>query len=335
MMKKMFVKCLSAYLMIYLTFGAVFIVADDYWGDFDSAVPFTAFEPEPEPEPQFESQFESQAVEQPQFQSAVEEPQYYGDTPSASEYSAPVYESTYQPPSYDEPLESFDSFLNPVSNNESGSRFVKVIRSNRLYESEFQDAIIEGLQFTSEPTDVEDEIIISCFFIFRDKPTSYFYDLNRKDKKIVFEFADARTGSSPISADQHSPIDGITVEELQVDANKEIKGLNPEWHNHIRVTMNLGHIPVVSVSDESNIISFRYKWTTNPEKYPQYIETDSFPLVFWLSAGGLGAIGIGLLTYFLIPKKVRDPDLTLGCGDLPGSSGSGDASRPRPGGCRP
>ncbi|MDR2728312.1 MAG: hypothetical protein LBB56_04210, partial [Chitinispirillales bacterium] len=253
-------------------------------------------------------------------ESAAEEPQYYDDTPSASEYTEPVYEPAYQPQESYEPLESFDSYLNPASNEESGSgsKYTTIIRSNRLYESEFQDAVIEGLQFTSEPAaSVEDEVMVSCYFIFRDKPTSYFYDLNRKEKKLVFEFADARTGSSPISVDEQSPIKGITIEELQVDANKEIKGLNPEWHNYIRVTMNLSHIPVISVSDESSIISFRYKWSTNSEKFPQYIEPNKFPLVFWLSAGGLGAIGIGLLTYFLIPKKEEPVDNVLGIGDLP------------------
>jgi len=307
-MKEALGKCLSAYLMLHLAFGAAFIFADDYWGDFDNAVPFIVDEPEPEPQ---------QAVEQPHpqsFESGVQEPQFH-DVPSAQEYAAPVY----QPPSYDEPLESFDSFLSPLpASDQSGSKYVRVIRSNRLYESTFQDAIIEGLQFTSEPTDVEDEIMVNCYFIFRDKPTSFFYEVNRKENKLVFEFADARTGSSPVSADEQSPIKGITVEELQVDANKEIKGLNPEWHNYTRITMDLSHIPVISVSEEaSTIISFRYKWTTNPEKYPQYVEPNNFPLVFWLSAGGLGAIGIGLLTYFLIPKKEKPIDKTLGTSDLP------------------
>ena len=313
-MKKIFGKCISAYLIVYLAFGATLIFADDDdWGDFDTGASFEQFAPEPEPPP---------AAELPPvqtFESFAEEPQFF-DTPSASEHTAPAFESTFQQqPSFDsfEPLESFDSFLNPGA-QEAGSSYVTVIRSNRLYESQFQDAVIEGLQFTSEPTGVEDEVMITCYFIFRDKPTSYFYDLNRNEKKIIFEFADARTGSSPVRVDEQSPIKGVTVEELQVDANKEIKGLNPEWHNYIRVTMDLTHIPVVFVSDESNIISFRYKWTTDPEKFPLYVEPNNFPLVFWLSAGGLGAIGIGLLTYFLIPKKEKPIDNTLSDRDLPG-----------------
>ena len=315
MMKKVLCKCLSAYLMVYLAFGAALVFADDWDGFDDFVMPeYTAPEPapfQPAEQPQFQSFDEPQT-----FESAVEQPQFY-DTPSASEYVAPSFEPTPQTHFSHEPLESFDSFFSGGSdnNNQSGNNYVTIIRSNRLYESTFQDAVIEGLQFIVEPAaGVEDEITVTCYFIFRDKPTSYFYDLNRKDKKLIFEFADARTGSAPVRVDEQSPIKGITIEELQVDANKEIKGLNPEWHNYIRITMELEHVPVVSVSDESSIVSFRYKWTTNSEKYPEYIEPNNFPLVFWLSAGGLGAIGVGLLTYFLIPKKekVVDPTLCIG-----------------------
>jgi hypothetical protein len=71
------------------------------------------------------------------------------------------------------------------------------------------------------------------------------------------------------------------------------------------------------VSNEQTIISFSYKWTTNPERIPEYIEKDRFPLVFWLSGGTLGGIGIGVLTYFLIPKKEKVISNVLQTDDLP------------------
>ncbi|MDR0307779.1 MAG: hypothetical protein LBI42_13210 [Chitinispirillales bacterium] len=312
-MKKVFSSCLTAYLSFHLIFGAGFISADDdYWGDFDSSAPLNM----PEPEPVYE-QPQGQSYDEPQYQPGqYSEPPPLDHAAPSTYYDIPVYEpvpSYQQEPSYG----NFEPYVSPMDELPAESNYVSVIKSNRLYDSEFQDAVIEGLQFSSEPGGTEDEVIISCYFIFRDKPTSYFYDLNRKDKKLVFEFADARTGSSPVQVTEQSPIKGIVIEEMQVDANKEIKGLNPEWHNYIRVTMNLSHIPVISVSDEQNIISFKYRWTTNPEKYPQYIEPNRFPLVFWLSGGALGAIGIGLLTYFLIPKKENVIDPTLPIDDLP------------------
>jgi hypothetical protein len=85
---------------------------------------------------------------------------------------------------------------------------------------------------------------------------------------------------------------------------------------------------VFSVSDEHNIISFKYKWTTSYEVKP-YLEKDRFPLVFWLSAGTLGAIGIGVLTYFLLPKKEEVVDTTLSTSDLPSRRPSGVRGRAR------
>jgi len=312
-MRKGFSRCLAAYLSIYLVFGVGFVSANpDHWDDFDLSIPLPV-EPEPEPTPQ----------QAPHFHS-FDEPQFHHEQHSVPSHSdfAPVPAPVFEPVPSFQPVQEFEPYVSPMDELPKESDYCVTIRSNRLHESLFQDAIIEGLQFSSEPGSTEDEVIISCFFIFRDTPSSYFYDLNRKDKKLVFEFADARTGFSPIRVDEQSPITGIVIEELQVDANKEIKGLNPEWHNYIRITMNLSHIPIVTVSDEHNIISFRYTWTTNPEKYHQYVEPNRFPLVFWLSGGALGAIGIGLLTYFLIPKKEKVIDPTLPLDDLP--------LRPRP-----
>jgi hypothetical protein len=41
-------------------------------------------------------------------------------------------------------------------------------------------------------------------------------------------------------------------------------------------------------------------------------------MVFWISGGTLGGIGIGVLTYFLIKKEPGPPSNILGINDLPG-----------------
>jgi len=317
-MKKILNKCVAVYLIVSLTLaGGAFVYAqDDAWEGYDSSLPTYDTAPAT---PQYDygttPQYDYGTT--PQYDYGTT-PQYdYGTTPS---YGEPAYtpeqplEPLPEPPSYGAYPEDDPYSSDPYA---SADGFIKVIKHPRKELSEFQDAIIEGLQVSTEKGATADEVIVTCYFIFRDKPTSYFYDVDRKERKVTFEFVDARTGSSPIAALEQAPIKEIVIDEDQVDANKEIKGLNPEWHDMIRITFHLEYIPVISVSDESNIISFKYKWTTDPEKITQYIEASRFPMVFWISGGTLGGIGVGVLTYFLIPKKEKVVSNVLRIDDLP------------------
>jgi len=330
-MKKIFDKCVAVYLIVSLTLscGALVYAQDDGWVDYD---PSSTYDANPAPAtpsydygttPQYDygttpsyDYGTTPSYDQPA-------PSYdYGTTPSYDYGTTPSYD---QPPYTPEPLEplpeppsyGMEDYSSGATVDASSAGFIKVIKNPRKELSEFQDAIIEGLQVSTEKGATDDEVIVTCYFIFRDKPSSYFYEVNRKERKLTFEFVDARTGSSPVAALEQAPIQEIVIEEDQVDANKEIKGLNPEWHDMIRISFQLEYIPVISVSDESNIISFKYKWTSNSEKITQYIEANRFPLVFWISGGTLGGIGIGVLTYFLIPKKDKVIDPRLDISDLP------------------
>jgi hypothetical protein len=314
-MRKTFKKCVAAYLITFMAFGFGYAQDDDLWGDFDASVPLSTFEPTPapsysEPAPSYSEPAKSTPT--PSY-SEPEQPFYGVPEPSFSEP-----EPEPEPPSYGSygDYNIDDSYLKSKVDKTSTS-FIKVLRHPRKATSEFQDAIIEGLQVSTEQGKTSDEVIVTCYFIFRDKPTSYFYDINRNDKKLVFEFTDARTGTSPIAALEQHPLKEIIIEESLIDANKDIKGLNPEWHDLIRVTFDLEYVPAFSVTDEANIISFKYRWTTDPSKYQQYIEANKFPVVFWISGGVLGAIGIGTLTYFLLPKKEAQGPGPLPTSDLP------------------
>jgi len=319
-MKKILNKCVAVYLIVSLTLacGALVYAQDDAWEGYDSSLPSYDAAPAT-PSYDYGTTPSYDYGTTPSYDQQQTPSYDYGTTPSYGEpaYTPPQLEPLPEPPSYtgsypDEP---------PTGGavvDASSEGFIKVVKHPRKELSEFQDAIIEGLQVSTEKGSTDDEVIVTCYFIFRDKPSSYFYEVNRKERKLTFEFVDARTGTSPIAALEQAPIQEIVITEDQVDANKEIKGLNPEWHDMIRISFQLEHIPVISVSDESNIISFKYKWTTDPEKITQYIESSKFPLVFWISGGTLGGIGIGVLTYFLIPKKEPVINNTLDISDLPG-----------------
>lgn len=183
-------------------------------------------------------------------------------------------------------------------------------------ESGIKAAVIEGVQISSEPGDRPDEKVISCYFIFRDKPSSYFYDVKLKEKKIIFEFNDTRASAAPVPSVAEAPIKGFTIEQQQVDVNKDVKGLRPEFHNLIRVIFSCDAIPKINVNDEYNVISFNYKWTTDPEKQDKYVLKPARILPYFLVGGGVLGGG-GVAAYFLLKPKPEPGDQPLDISDLP------------------
>jgi len=185
-------------------------------------------------------------------------------------------------------------------------------------EGGFQNAIIEGVQLTAEQGSQPDEKIVSGYFIFRDKPSSYFYEVKVREKKLVFEFNDTRVGSSPVPTVSESPIRGFVIEQGKIDVNKAVKGLRPEWHDLIRVVFDLDAVPRVHVNDEYSIISFSFKWSTDPEKQEKYIVKDHTPKVVLWSTAGVGGIALGAVAFLVLRKdEGEEPLRPLSTDDLP------------------
>jgi hypothetical protein len=185
-------------------------------------------------------------------------------------------------------------------------------------ESVVQNAIIEGVQITTEQGQTPDEKLVSVYFIFRDKPSSYFWEIKLRENKVVFEFHDTKTGSSPVPSVSESPIKGFTIEEGKIDINKDIRGLKPEWRDRIKVIFDMEAIPEIHVNDEFSIVSFSFKWTTDPSKIDKYIVKDNTKKIILLSSAGVGAVGLGALVIYMATKPAPPPPLgVLSADDLP------------------
>jgi hypothetical protein len=183
-----------------------------------------------------------------------------------------------------------------------------------------QNAVLEGIQVSSEPSkESKTDFLVTCYFIFRDKPSSYFYEVKRKTKKLVFEFNDAQKGTSPIPSQKVSPLEAFQLDQGKVDVNKEVKGLTPEWHDQVSVSFDLSAIPKIHVSDEYNVISFSFNWSTDPFKLKTLV--DNSEKTNWGLVGGLaggGAVVLGVALYYLL--KAPPPPLPatpLDTSDLP------------------
>jgi hypothetical protein len=178
-------------------------------------------------------------------------------------------------------------------------------------------AVIEGVQISAEPGERPNEKVITAYFIFKDKPSSYFYEVKVKEKKVVFEFNDTKTSGAPVESVSEPPIRGFTVEDRKVNVNKEIKGLRPEYHNQIRVVFNVDAVPRVHVSDEYNVISFTYKWTTDSSKLDDYVIKPPKMWPWWAGGGTLAAGGGFAYWWFFIREKPVEPLEELPITDLP------------------
>jgi len=180
-----------------------------------------------------------------------------------------------------------------------------------------QNAVVEGIQLSSEAGEKAGEKVVTCYFIFRDKPSSYFYNVNQKEKKMVFEFNDTEMGSSPIASVAEAPISGFELQKKRVNVNELIKGLTPEWHDLVQVTFALTDIPKITVTDQYNIITFSYKW--NPADKAAYTEAPKkHPAPIVLAATGGGLVVGGIIAAVLIarpPAVVSDKPLPIN--DLP------------------
>lgn len=182
-----------------------------------------------------------------------------------------------------------------------------------------KNAVIEGIQLSSEPGEKPDEKVISGYFIFKDKPSSYFYEVKRKEKKLVFEFNDTKSGATPIASVSESPIKGFVIEDRKVDVNKEVRGLKPEWHNQMRVVFSLEAIPEIFVNDEYNVITFNFKWTSNPALVENYIVKDYTKRTILISAASVTGVGVGALVgWYLKTHQPPKPIPEIDTDDLPG-----------------
>jgi hypothetical protein len=183
--------------------------------------------------------------------------------------------------------------------------------SESSVENIVQNAIIEGIQVTTDQGGTPDEKLVSVYFIFRDKPSSYFWEISSRENKVIFEFHDTKTGTSPVPSVAESPIKGFTIEEGKIDINKDVRGLKPEWRDRIKVIFDMEAIPEIHVNDEFSIVSFSFKWTTDPSKVDKYIVKDNTKKIILLSSAGVGTVGLGALIVYLVTKPGPPPPLGM------------------------
>jgi hypothetical protein len=177
-------------------------------------------------------------------------------------------------------------------------------------------AIIEVIQASTEPGLKPEEKIVSWYVIFQSKKASnYSYVMQENEKKLVFEFSN--TKCKQFSSLAEPPVQGFTIETIGSDTSKS-GSVSAASSSLVRVTFTLDAVPVIVVNDEFNIISFSYKWTTNPKKESEYILKKSPNKIIIWSAAGVAGVGLGIGGYFILRTTHTAPGPEgLSTSDLP------------------
>ncbi len=86
--------------------------------------------------------------------------------------------------------------------------------------------------------------------------------------------------------------------------NKAVKGLNPDLHDMVSVTFSLSAIPRINVTDEYNVISFNFKWSSDPAKQKTLIDEPGRVKPGVIAGVGGGVLVAGGIAAWFILKSI-------------------------------
>lgn len=139
-------------------------------------------------------------------------------------------------------------------------------------------------------------------YFFTKKCNNYFFEINQKDKSIVFSFINTRIGGfiekdSAIEINK-GPVKTILLMQSIEDKNKEVRGLNPEYYFLTTITLNCERVPinesVLKVTEENDMISVSLPWPGNIQERDSlyYIPKKKKRTGLALTLAGLGTASV-------------------------------------------
>ena len=119
-------------------------------------------------------------------------------------------------------------------------------------------------------------------------PSAFFDYYDDKRKSIVLDLYDVKMGESAIDSLKEHPILGSSVEETQVDLNKDVEGLKPDLRDVIRVSLRTNFNFEYDVEEEFGVVTLKFKWSRKIEKKLNRSKTSiywKFPLATAVISG--------------------------------------------------
>lgn len=171
---------------------------------------------------------------------------------------------------------------------------------------------LEGIVVEVKPGETPDAKNVNVVFLL-SKMTSVFFDhYDLEKKQIVLDLYDTKLGESPIDSVIQFPIKGSTVEQTEIDLNKDVEGLRPDLRDVVRITLSSDYNVPYQVEEEFGVINLRFKWSRKIEKQ---LAADSRAL-YWqvpLYTVLAGGAGFGLWWWL---KPTDDPTPCLLCDNI-------------------
>jgi hypothetical protein len=179
-------------------------------------------------------------------------------------------------------------------------------------------AVMEQIMVAELADSIPGETTIGCFFIFKNRPRSFVYNVVKSEMKLIFEFNSAKIGSAPFPSIAQPPIKGFSVTQDTVNMNNRSTKQKPEWHVLTRVVFDLEVIPDIVITDDKSIISFTYKWTQGRSKQKTvFIQSLKKRGLLYASIGVGGAAAGGLLVYLTHQSRSEPAPADEPLGKLP------------------
>jgi hypothetical protein len=86
----------------------------------------------------------------------------------------------------------------------------------------------------------------------------------------------------------------------------------------IRIVFDLEAVPEIHVNDEYSIVSFSFKWSSDPAKVEKYMVKDPKKKILILSCSSIAGLGLGAAIIVLAAQPDEPPPLEpLDKSDLP------------------
>lgn len=160
---------------------------------------------------------------------------------------------------------------------------------------------------------------VSISFLLKGKPSSFFNYYDAQKKAVVFDFYDTRRGKAALDTVHESPITRSSFDSLQIDLNKDAKGMAPDIRDVARVSFYTPYNLDYEVQEAPGSITLTYKWSPKIEaKF-----TRQKKAIYWqvpLAVGVAG--GAAFAGYELFLKKSPEENTDPLKGNPPSHPGS-------------
>jgi len=152
---------------------------------------------------------------------------------------------------------------------------------------------LQGVKLT-QSMEADSTLDVSIAFSFSGKPSAFFYNYDAQKKAVVFDFYDTHVGTATAMLDTLAvpPITRTTLDSLQIDLNKDTKGMDPDIRDVARVSMFTPYDLEYEARQTGDVVTMTYKWSGRKEAASERRQQ----ALYWevpLGVVVLGGVGVG------------------------------------------